>query len=63
MLEECLERLKEFLECLSFQQATDPTESMKLLIAQIYVLVLDLLERLIEFTGVASYGKLAILHY
>jgi hypothetical protein len=36
---------------------------MKLLIAQIYVLVLDLLERLIEFTGVASYGKLAVLHY
>jgi hypothetical protein len=34
---------------------------MKFLIAKIYVFVLDFLERLVEFSGVTSYGKFTIL--
>jgi hypothetical protein len=61
MIQEYLDQLGTILKRVSFQNATDPTGTMRLLIAKIYVRVLDFLERLVEFSGVTPYGKFTIL--
>jgi hypothetical protein len=52
-----LDELSGILKKLTFHHDINPTGPMKLLLAQIYVHVLDFLERMVEYSNLTSGGK------
>ncbi|PMD16288.1 hypothetical protein NA56DRAFT_649453 [Hyaloscypha hepaticicola] len=60
IIKENLDVLETILKRVSFETATDPTEAMKILVARIYVSVLDFLERLVEFSRATAAVKVLV---